>query len=52
MSLCLSKKKQTNDPFLGECFSHLQDFRVSATITETAESIILVLGNTSCTAAR
>lgn len=54
MSLCLSKKKQSNSPFWGECLLHLlhlQDFQVSATITEIAESIILVLGNTSCTAA-
>lgn len=38
MSLCLSKKKQTHN-FWGECLLHLlylQDFLVSATITEIA----------------
>lgn len=52
--IVLIKEKTNQQPFWGECLLHLlylQDFQVSATITEIAESIILVLGNTSCTAA-
>lgn len=47
-------KEKTNRPFWGECLLpllYLQVFQVSATITEIAEPIIPVLGNTSCTAA-
>lgn len=52
--LCLSNKTLTSNLFWGEFLLHLlylQDFQVGATIIEIAESIILMLGNTSCTAA-